>query len=75
MTGGPAGFWEGAVVSLPTERHSGVSRCRLLTKMAPNASPCEIPIQLIGEGAASLSPSYICRRGPPPFLRHIPPPP
>lgn len=33
----------GALVSLPTESHSVVSRCRLLTKMAPNASACEIP--------------------------------
>lgn len=42
-TGGRCSFWAGAVVSLPTELHSGVSRCCLLTKMAPNASPCEIP--------------------------------
>lgn len=37
------GLWTGAVVSLPTEIHSVVSHCCLLTKMAPNASPCEIP--------------------------------
>lgn len=43
VTGGPGGFCEGAVVSLPTELHSGVSHCCLHTKMAPNASPCEIP--------------------------------
>ena len=54
VTGGRGSFWAGAVVSLPTELHSGVSRCCLLTKMAPNASPCEIPCWLIGEGAALL---------------------
>lgn len=43
VTGVDGSFWAGAVVSLPTELHSGVSRCCLLTKMAPNASPCEIP--------------------------------
>ena len=43
VTGGRGNFWAGAVVSLPTELHSGVSRCCLLTKMAPNASACEIP--------------------------------
>lgn len=37
------GLWTGAVVSSPTELHSAVSHCCLLTKMAPNASPCEIP--------------------------------
>lgn len=46
LSGGPVDFWEGAVVSLPIELHSAVSCCCLLTKMAPNASPCEIPLWL-----------------------------
>lgn len=50
----------GAVVSLPTELHSDISRCCLLTKMAPNAPACEIPCLLVGEGRSrtALSPHH-----------------
>lgn len=67
LNGGACGPRAGAVVSLPTEPHSDVSSCRPLTKMAPNASHCDIPGWLLGEGTTPLSPSCVCQRDP-----HVP---
>lgn len=65
LNGGGCGPWAGAVVSLPTEPHSDVSSCRPLTKMAPNASHCDIPGWLLGEGTTHGSHPLVFANGTP----------
>lgn len=63
VTGGPGGLWEGAVVSLPTELHSDVSRCLSAHK---NGTKCFSLWNSMVAYRCRSPPPYICRWGPPP---------